>query len=184
MTILLAQAAATSLYEGRTYGFCARTCKEQFDQDPEPYLDPAQLLPQYARRLYEALGTLQKAVYGPVTHAGIGKHLTEVEWEALRVLGRLGECRMRQLAAACEVALSTMTGVVDRLVNQRLVQRRHSESDRRVVLVDLSGRGKLAYAERLDADMRLVLTMLQALDAQEQQAFMELVQKIVGSLAP
>ena len=64
------------------------------------------------------------------------------------------------------------------------MQRRHSESDRRVVLVDLSGRGKLAYAERLDADMRLVLTMLQALDAQEQQAFMELVQKIVGSLAP
>ena len=76
-----------------------------------------------------------------------------------------------------------LTGLIDRLINKRLVQRRHSAADRRVVLVALSGRGKLAYEERLDADMRLVLTMRQALNAQEQQAFMNLVQKIVGSLA-
>ncbi|MGQ4806979.1 hypothetical protein NKDENANG_00317 [Candidatus Entotheonellaceae bacterium PAL068K] len=90
---------------------------------------------------------------------------------------------MRQLAQACNVALSTMTGVIDRFLNKRLVQRCHSAADRRVVLVALSGRGKLAYEERLDADMRLVLAMLQALNAQEQQAFMNLVQKIVSSLA-
>ncbi|MGQ4806980.1 hypothetical protein NKDENANG_00318 [Candidatus Entotheonellaceae bacterium PAL068K] len=60
--ILPAQAVATSLYEGQTYSFCARTCKRQFDQDPERYLHADHLLPQYARTLYEVLSTLHKGV--------------------------------------------------------------------------------------------------------------------------
>jgi DNA-binding MarR family transcriptional regulator len=69
-------------------------------------------------------------------------------------------------------------------VHKGLVQRRHSEADRRVVLIRLTGRGKLAYEERLDADMRLVLTMLQALKPAEQRTLVTLVQKSVRSLAP
>jgi DNA-binding MarR family transcriptional regulator/YHS domain-containing protein len=182
MDIKPAQAAATSLYEGQTYYFCARTCKERFDKDPELYLHPAQQLPQYARTLYEALGTLSKAFYGPATPAGLSRDLTEAEWEAIRVLGYHGECMMRELAEACGVALSTMTGIIDRLVNKSLVQRHHSTEDRRIVLVQLTGRGQRAYEQRLDADMRLVLTMLQVLQPEEQQELVTLVQKIVHSL--
>jgi DNA-binding MarR family transcriptional regulator len=90
---------------------------------------------------------------------------------------------MRELASGCGVALSTMTGMVDRLVKKGVMERRHSETDRRVVLITLTGRGKLVYAERLDADMRLVLTMLQALQPDEQQALVSLVHKIVHSLS-
>jgi len=32
------QAAATSKYKGKTYYFCAQSCKERFDQSPEKYL--------------------------------------------------------------------------------------------------------------------------------------------------
>ncbi|MGB9723825.1 MAG: YHS domain-containing protein [Chloroflexia bacterium] len=32
------QAAATSVYKGVTYYFCARGCKVAFDRDPEKYL--------------------------------------------------------------------------------------------------------------------------------------------------
>jgi DNA-binding MarR family transcriptional regulator/YHS domain-containing protein len=183
MDVAPAQAAATSVYEEQTYYFCARTCKAQFDKDPDRYLHPAQHLPQHARTLYEALGTLGKVFYGPGTQSGLSRDLTEVEWDALRLLGHQGECMMRELAEACVVALSTMTGVIDRLVHKGLVQRRHSEADRRVVLIRLTGRGKLAYEERLDADMRLVLTMLQALKPAEQRTLVTLVQKSVRSLA-
>lgn len=30
-------AAATSEYEGTTYFFCSKDCKEEFDSDPESY---------------------------------------------------------------------------------------------------------------------------------------------------
>ncbi len=32
------KAAATSSYKGVTYYFCARSCKEEFDADPEKYV--------------------------------------------------------------------------------------------------------------------------------------------------
>jgi DNA-binding MarR family transcriptional regulator/YHS domain-containing protein len=179
MDIAPAQAAATSLYEGHTYYFCARACQERFDKEPERYLHLDQELSQHARTLYEALRTLSKAFYSTATPSGIGSDLTEAEQETLRFLGHCGECMMREVAAACEVALSTMTGIVDRLVKKGLVQRRHSEADRRVVLVRLTARGQLTYQERLDADMRLVLSMLHALQPKEQRQFVTLVQKII-----
>lgn len=30
-------AAATSVYKGKTYYFCAKVCKEEFDKNPEKY---------------------------------------------------------------------------------------------------------------------------------------------------
>jgi YHS domain-containing protein len=38
MDIGLEQAAGRSDYDGRTYYFCANSCKEQFDADPEAAL--------------------------------------------------------------------------------------------------------------------------------------------------
>ncbi|HEX9442577.1 MAG TPA: YHS domain-containing protein [Candidatus Binatia bacterium] len=38
MSVEEGKAAATSSYDGATYYFCARVCKESFDKDPEKYL--------------------------------------------------------------------------------------------------------------------------------------------------
>lgn len=38
MDVLPAKAAATSSYKGVTYYFCAVSCKEAFDKEPEKYL--------------------------------------------------------------------------------------------------------------------------------------------------
>jgi len=35
------KAAATSVYQGRTYYFCAVGCKRAFDKGPEKYLKPS-----------------------------------------------------------------------------------------------------------------------------------------------
>lgn len=32
------KAAATSVYKGETYYFCARICKEKFDKNPEKFI--------------------------------------------------------------------------------------------------------------------------------------------------
>ena len=38
MTVEPARAAAQSVYEGRTFYFCAVGCKQKFDREPEKYL--------------------------------------------------------------------------------------------------------------------------------------------------
>ncbi len=35
------KAAAQSVYNGKTYYFCAVSCKQKFDANPEKYLGPA-----------------------------------------------------------------------------------------------------------------------------------------------
>lgn len=182
MRVVPVQAAAVSLYQEQTYYFCARACKEQFDKNPEHYLHAAQPLPEYARMLYETLGAMSKIFYGSSMRSESGGDLTTAEWDALRFLGGEGECKMRDLATGCGVALSTMTGIIDRLVKKGMVQRRHGQADRRVVLTKLSAHGKRAYEERLDADMHVILSMLQALQPEEQHALVTLLPKAVRSL--
>ena len=38
MTVEEEKAAATSIYKGKTYYFCAQACKEKFEKQPEKYL--------------------------------------------------------------------------------------------------------------------------------------------------
>lgn len=39
MTIEESDAAATSEHEGRTFYFCSRDCKDEFDSDPPAYTE-------------------------------------------------------------------------------------------------------------------------------------------------
>ena len=41
MEVEESKAAATAVYEGRTYYFCAVGCKKSFEQNPEKYLPPS-----------------------------------------------------------------------------------------------------------------------------------------------
>ena len=38
MSVDESKAAATGVYNGKTYYFCAKTCKERFDREPEKYV--------------------------------------------------------------------------------------------------------------------------------------------------
>lgn len=38
MKVKKSQAAAVSEYKGNKYYFCAESCKEKFDEDPEKYI--------------------------------------------------------------------------------------------------------------------------------------------------
>jgi len=42
MTIPQGRARATALYQGNTYYFCSRSCKEQFEKEPERYISGVQ----------------------------------------------------------------------------------------------------------------------------------------------
>jgi len=56
-------------------------------------------------------------------------------------------CPMNEIAQATQQAGATMTGIIDRLVRMGLVERGRKGSDRRVVLVGLTGRGEQLLEE-------------------------------------
>ncbi len=80
--------------------------------------------------------------------------LTLQQYFTLVAINRAGECTMGTLANHTHHSLGTMTGIVDRLVRQGMVNRRSHATDRRVVLVQLTSSGIETLA--LVEEMRLV----------------------------
>lgn len=73
--------------------------------------------------------------------------VTMSQAKVLYVVGTAGRLRMSELAARLGVSLSTVSGLVDRLVDQNLLDRRDDPADRRQVLVSLTAAG-VAFIDR------------------------------------
>lgn len=67
--------------------------------------------------------------------------VTMAQVRVLMLLNAIGEQRMSELATSLRISLSTLSGLIDRLVESGLVVRRADEHDRRLVKVSLSERG-------------------------------------------
>jgi DNA-binding MarR family transcriptional regulator len=70
-----------------------------------------------------------------------GPDLTFAQGNCMRVIDRLGAPKMSELSAALALHPSTVTGIVDRLIAQGLVEREVDPDDRRVVRVRTSEAG-------------------------------------------
>jgi DNA-binding MarR family transcriptional regulator len=92
----------------------------------------------------------------------IESSVTMAQMKVLMLLSA-GESRMSDLAAALHLSLSTVTGLVDRLVDSGLSQRHHDPADRRQVIVKLTADGA-AFLERFQelgaSQLRQLLTPL------------------------
>ncbi len=113
--------------------------------------------------------------------AANGPH-AELNIQELRVvefLGNEGPHIMRELATFLNVAVNSVTSIVDNLEKKGLVRRVRSEEDRRIIRVELTDAGRLIHQDALDVNMQLFRTMLRALSSEEQKIFLLLIRKIV-----
>ncbi len=102
---------------------------------------------------------------------------------ALRYLSRQRECSMRELADFMKMGLSSVTGMVDRLVKQGLAERRRTKQDRRVVFVDISLRGRKVLREMLEQRRITTLKLFESLTAEERSTYLCILEKLVKKLS-
>ena len=69
---------------------------------------------------------------------GLARDLAKNDVLTLLHLHRVRSSRMGDLAAYLDAPLNTATGVVSRLQQRGLVERRHSPDDKRIVLISLT----------------------------------------------
>ncbi len=101
---------------------------------------------------------------------------------ALRYLSRQPECPMRELADFMKMGLSSVTGLVDRLVKQGLAVRRRTEKDRRVVFVEITAKGRKALKEILDQRRKTTLNLFESLTSEERSTYLCILEKLVKKL--
>ncbi len=93
--------------------------------------------------------------------------MSQVKTLILVYTSETGCLRMGQLASALGVALSSATGIVDRLVEQGLLLRHEDPEDRRSVVVRLTDRGRELIEVPHQASMGRLAAVLERLTLDE-----------------
>jgi len=73
--------------------------------------------------------------------------LSLVHLNVVSVIEAEGPLSMSRLAEALDVSVASVTGIIGRMEERGLVERRHGEADRRVVLVHLTDAGGRLFQE-------------------------------------
>lgn len=120
-----------------------------------------------------------------ITSQMMVSHLSELSTQELIALERIGQepwLSMSELSAKCRTAPNTTTGIIDRMVKKKLVRRRHSEKDRRVVMVALTEKAETIYHDYLKLHLEFNEGLLETLTDSEINEYVTLVEKLVRKL--
>ena len=85
---------------------------------------------------------------------------------------------MSEMAGALCITTAAATSLVDNLTRQKLVARRRSSKDRRVVRVSLTQRGGEVLEGVKDEMYRLILSVMEKLSPRERSTWVDLYEKI------
>lgn len=114
----------------------------------------------------------------------VGLELFEYDvLSALRRQGRPFALAATALAAATGLSTGAMTNRIDRLEERGLVAREDDASDRRAVIVSLTGKGRRAIDEAIQLRLNAADDALSGLSDRERVTLAALLRKVVLSVA-
>lgn len=109
---------------------------------------------------------------------GIISDLSLTEIHTIEAIGMYAEKSMSEVAQILKITVGTLTTAINKLIKKEYVERKRIEEDRRVVLVKLTKKGKLAYRihEKFHHDM--VNTAIDGLSEEEEEVLISSLDKI------
>jgi DNA-binding MarR family transcriptional regulator len=99
------------------------------------------------------------------------------EIHTTHILGEHGPSTMGYIAEQLHLAFSSVTSLVDKMVEKQLVCRERLTTDRRVVQVKLSPKGKRFYDKMYEEHLSLSREIFKGLSEKDQEAFIRLFEK-------
>ena len=104
--------------------------------------------------------------------------VTQTQFLVIISIHSSGKCSMNTLADSMHVSMPTISGVVDRLVKSGYILRVEDSSDRRLVLVELSAKGKNLVEQFQKAAGTRWEEILKSLSPKELESMQHLFQKL------
>jgi DNA-binding MarR family transcriptional regulator len=133
-------------------------------------------LEDLARELMRRFEVLTREYLVPQESANLSRSETTL----LAFLAEKGQATMSEISSLLGLALSSTTGLVDRLVERRLVERARAESDRRTVRVVLTNRGRKALEAYENDRIGLGRGILERLEPHERKTLLDFFRKMTG----
>ncbi len=114
-------------------------------------------------------------------HLSRGK-ITMPQFWVLEYLSRKGERGMSELAAFLNISRPAATGLINRLIAQRLVSREDVEHDRREVRVKITPKGKRIVANVWEQKRHTLIRVFSKLSARDRAQHLMILERVVGIL--
>ncbi|MEM6628675.1 MAG: MarR family winged helix-turn-helix transcriptional regulator [Bacteroidota bacterium] len=105
--------------------------------------------------------------------------ITGMEMEIIQWLFIEGPRKMKEIGENFNIKLSSLTSVIDKIERQKLVYRKNSKDDRRVVFLDVSEKGKRLYRDYSDYLKVLSHLMKKEMNERDFEAFILGIEKML-----
>lgn len=124
-------------------------------------------------------------IYDDVNHIeeysikqGAFSDLSITEIHTIEAVGLYQPRTMSEIAAELGITLGTLTIAVDKLIRKGYLERSRSDTDRRIVYITLTKRGKLAYRIHEKFHMDMVKAIMMDFTSQEEEVLLTALRKL------
>lgn len=104
--------------------------------------------------------------------------LSVTEIHTIEAIGMYRERTMTEVANDLRITVGTLTTAINKLLKKGYVERKRTEEDRRVVLINVTKKGKLAYRlhEKFHSDM--INETIEVLDEKQEKILISSLEKL------
>ena len=127
--------------------------------------------------LVDAYGRISKIEERAMT-TGLGSAISITEIHIIEKIGLTEPARMSEIAHLLGVTLATLTVACDKLEAKDLVRRARSRTDRRVVHVTLTPRGRAVYEYHRSFHERMISSNLDTLSPEQSAVLAQSLEKL------
>lgn len=123
-----------------------------------------------------------KRIIFPEEWLAIDIAMSKQELFTVMTVERLKEATMGQLSENMNFPMSTATGIVDRLVKKGYMERGRSDTDRRIVVISLTEKGKEFAAGVKEMIFSYIRRADEVLEDEEWETIIRIVEKVTAAL--
>jgi DNA-binding MarR family transcriptional regulator len=109
--------------------------------------------------------------------------LSDKEFLIITFVGQMQNVKMSEIAEHLSSPLSTLTSIVDKLVQNNFLTRYHSSEDRRVVLVALASNGKDTCDKFLEKKQSMAQDILSNFNEADQEKLIGYLERVPSTLS-
>lgn len=104
--------------------------------------------------------------------------LSVTEIRTIQAIGVNEAKKMSEIAMALKITVGTLTISINRLVKKGYVRRVKTEEDRRIVIVDLTEKGKLVYKTHEKFHYEIIENIVSTLNQNEQKMLIQSLENV------
>ncbi|ABR33251.1 MULTISPECIES: MarR family winged helix-turn-helix transcriptional regulator [Clostridium] len=109
---------------------------------------------------------------------GVLSDLSITEIHTIESIGMYSERTMSEVAQKLKITVSTLTTAINKLIKKGYVERNRIETDRRVVLIKLTRKGKLAFRIHQRFHGEMINNAIEGLTLEEEEILISSLSKI------